>query len=145
LRDLALEREQVLLRAVRLARKLRQLGGEPVHLARERVALSDQVERDLVVVPVDGDLELAAYADELVGLPLELLRELAAQVEDARGGLAQLHVAPEALVDGRLVDGVGVVVLAPTEPARREAADEVHGASEEIHGTSYSAVMPSSR
>src|SRR5207237_6200858 len=78
-RDLALECDQVLLRAVRLLRELGELGREAVHLGDEPVAPADQRERRCVIVALDGDVELPAHVSELRGVPLELLRELAAE------------------------------------------------------------------
>src|SRR5881628_1742310 len=151
--DLALEGDQVLLGAFGLLGELGQLGRETRHLRPERVAAPDQVEGHGIVVALDGDLELAAYARQLGRLALVLLRELAAQVDDAGRGLAQLRILRHALPDGGDVDRVGVALLAAADPARGEAAQEVPDSSDEVHGlslhsgslTASSAVRPSSR
>src|SRR2546430_811045 len=81
--------------------------------------------------PVDAD------APQLGRLALELLRELAAEVDDAGRGLAQLRVLRHALLDGRDVDRVGVALLAAADPARGETAQEVPDSSDEWHGLSF--------
>jgi len=95
------------------------------------------VEGHGIVVALDGDLELAAYARQLGRLALVLLGELAAQVDDAGRGLAQLRVLRHALPDGGDVDRVGVALLAATDPARGEATQEVPDSSDEWHGLSF--------
>src|SRR5436309_3385299 len=82
-------------------------------------------------------LGLAAYARQLGRLALVLLRELAAQVDDAGRGLAQLRILRHALPDGGDVDRVGVALLAAADPARGEAAQEVPDSSDEWHGLSF--------
>src|SRR5438132_742392 len=116
--DLALEGDQVLLGAFGLLGELGQLGRETRHLRPERVAAPDQVEGHGVVVALNRDLELAADAPQLGRLALELLRELAAEVDDAGRGLAQLRVLRHALPDGGHVDRVGEALLPAADPAR---------------------------
>src|SRR5438034_912467 len=135
--DLALEGDQVLLGAFGLFGELGQLGRETRHLRPEPVAAPDQVEGHGVVVALDRDLELAAGAPQLGRLALELLRELAAEVDDAGRGLAQLRVLRHALLDGRDVDRVRVALLAAADPARGETAQEVPDSSDEWHGLSF--------
>src|SRR5947208_1101973 len=114
-----------------------QLGRETRHLRPEPVAAPDQVEGLGVVVALDRDLELAADAPQLGRLALELLRELAAEVDDAGRSLAQLRVLRHALLDSRDVDRVGVALLAAADPARGETAQEGPDPSDEWHGLSF--------
>src|SRR5437763_1197542 len=136
-RALALEGEPVLLGALRLLGELGQLGREPRPLRAERVAAPDQVQGHGIVVAVDRDLELAADAPQLGRLALELLRELAAEIDDAGRGLAQLPVLRHALLDGGGIDRVGVALLAAADPARSQATQEVPDSSDELHGLSF--------
>src|SRR5438094_438059 len=135
--DLALEGDQVLLGALRLLGELGQLGREPRHLRAERVAAPDQVQGHGIVVAVDRDLELAADAPQLGRLALELLRELAAEIDDTGRGLTQLPVLRHALLDGGGIDRVGVALLAAADPARSQATQEVPDSSDELHGLSF--------
>ena len=80
---------------------------------------------------------LRFLAFQLGRLALELLRELAAEVDDAGRGLAQLRVLRHALPDGGDVDRVGVALLAPPDPARGETAQEVPDSSDDRHGLSF--------
>src|SRR5438876_401521 len=151
--NLGVEGDQVVLGTFGLACQLGEIGGQTVDLGGERVATADQRDRGDVVVVLDGDVELAADAGELGRLRRELLPELAPHVEDAGGGMAELLVLDDALADRRLVDGVGVAMLALTHPVgegtaekARQSRDDVHGAL--LHAESLvasSALMPSSR
>src|SRR3989454_2859759 len=150
---LLLERDQVVLGALGLARELGELGGEAVCLRREGVAAADERERGGVVVVLDRDVELAAHAVELGRLARELLGELAPHVEDAGGRVPELPVLRHALLDRRLVDRVGVAMLAPPDPAREDAAQQVRESRDDVHDdllqwgslVASSALMPSSR
>src|SRR5437763_797413 len=135
--DLALEGDQVLLGAFGLLGELGQLGRETRHLRPEPVAAPDQVEGHGVVVALDRDLELAADAPQLGRLALELLRELAAEIDDTGRGLTQLPVLRHALLDGGGIDRVGVALLAAADPARSQATQEVPDSSDEFHGRSF--------
>src|SRR5439155_1016725 len=106
-----------------------------------RLGLADAPEALLELrvaeVAAPRDLGVAADAPQLGRLALELLRELAAQVDDAGRGLTQLRVLRHALPDGGDVDRVGVALLAAADPARGEAAQEVPDSSDEWHGLSF--------
>src|SRR5262249_32022284 len=122
----------------------------------EHVAASDERQGRRVVVLIHGCRELPAYAAELTGLELELPRELASHVEHAGGGGAQRRVVGEALLDGRLVDGFGIAMLAAPDPASQRTPEQISQAGDDVHADllqrgspgyfpASSIVMPSSR
>src|SRR5207244_1567208 len=82
----------------------------------------------------DGDVQLCAHVHELSRGLVELLRELAPEIEDARGGGAQLRVLLRALLNGGFVDGFGIAALAGADPPRERAANEIVDAREQSHG-----------
>jgi hypothetical protein len=62
---------------------------------------------------------------------VELALQLVAHVEDAGHRLLQLAVLGDALGDGVLVDGGGVLLLAAAQPAREGAAQQAEAAGEQ--------------
>src|SRR3989449_1268355 len=78
---------------------------------------------------------------------------LAPHVEDAGGRVPELPVLRHALLDRRLVDRVGVAMLAPPDPAGEDAAQQVRESRDDVHNAllqwgslvASSALMPSSR
>src|SRR5581483_10454397 len=151
-RDLAVERDQVPLRSLGLRRELGELRPEPVDVRGERLPPLDEGERDRVVVPLDGEVELRAQAGEGRRLRFELPPELRPDVDDAGRRRAELLVLREAGLDRRLVDGARVAVLAAAQPLAERAAEQIPQSCEECHAeallqcfSTSSTVSPSSR
>ena len=150
-RDLVVEGDEVLLRRLGLGRRARRARAvrrstSPPRPSRRAISASATSSSSRST----ARSSCACRRAQLRRARLELARELAAHVEHAGRGAAELRVLVEPLLDRGLVDGAGVPLLAAADPLGEAPRTRFTSTGDESHDqpphlVASSALMPSSR
>src|ERR1700691_1273678 len=122
--DLALERDQILLRVLGFRRQLAELFAQPGAIAVEDVLALNENQRALILVHIGGLPRFLIDLLHLGQLFAQLALELVAHVDNAGGRGLELMIALHAVRDCGLVDRLGIARLARFNPAAELASEQ---------------------